>query len=234
MIVNAPKTKLLFFDLETVGIEPDFKTLKKNKPELAKMFEKYQSWIVKRYPEEEGKSIDEMFYNKAALIPEFAKIIVASFSFIAPNGETHKQTFSSDNEVEVLNNVKDLLTKVGKMDFWLCGHNIKNFDIPMIGKRMMIHGIQPPSIIPTYDTKPWEVKAVDTMDIWKFGNNFSMASLELMCVTMGISSPKEGEVTGNIVHQTYWETGALDPIATYCEEDVDVLRQLMDKIYSLV
>ena len=38
-MINVPKTKLLFFDLETVGIEPDFKTLKKNRPELARLFE---------------------------------------------------------------------------------------------------------------------------------------------------------------------------------------------------
>jgi hypothetical protein len=72
------------------------------------------------------------------------------------------------------------------------------------------------------------------MELWKFGNNYSMASLELMCVSMGVSSPKEGEVTGNIVHQTYWETGGLDPIAKYCDEDVDVLAKLIDKIYNLV
>ena len=108
-MINVPKTKLLFFDIETVGIEEDFKTLKKNRPELAKLFESYKGWIVKRFPEEEGNSVDEMFYNKSALIPEFAKIIVASFAFYAPDGNIHTQTFSSDKEVEVLNDIKDRL-----------------------------------------------------------------------------------------------------------------------------
>jgi len=233
-MINVPKTKLLFFDIETVGIEEDFKTLKKNRPELAKLFESYKGWIVKRFPEEENSTIDEMFYNKSALIPEFAKIIVASFAFYTPSGDVHTQTFSSDEEVKVLSDIKGLLTKVSKLDFYLCGHNIKNFDIPMIGKRMLINGIKPPSLLPQYDTKPWEIKAVDTMELWKFGNNYSMASLELMCVSMGVSSPKEGDITGNIVHKTYWETGGLDPIANYCDEDVDVLAKLMDKIYNLV
>ena len=118
-MINVPKTKLLFFDLETVGIEQDFNTLKKNKPELAKLFESYKNWLVKRYPEEEGNSIEEMFYNKAALIPEFAKIIVASFAFYGPDGEIHKQTFSSDQEIEVLEDIKKLLTRIGKLDFYL-------------------------------------------------------------------------------------------------------------------
>ena len=233
-MINVPKTKLLFFDLETVGIEPDFKTLKKNRPELARLFESYQSWFVKRYPEEEGKTIDEVFYNKAALIPEFAKIIVASFAFYAPDGKLHTQTFSSDTEVEILDEVKKLLQKVEKHDFHLCGHNIKSFDIPMLGKRMLISGIKPPKLIPSYDTKPWEIKAVDTKDVWQFGNNYSVASLDLMCISMGIPSPKTGEVSGNIVHQSYWETELLDPIAAYCEEDVDVLAKLMERFYNLI
>ena len=118
-MINVPKTKLLFFDIETVGIEEDFKTLKKNRPELAKLFETYKGWIVKRFPEEENSTIDEMFYNKSALIPEFAKIIVASFSFYTPKGEIHTQTFSSDEEVDVLTEIKGLLNKVSKLDFYL-------------------------------------------------------------------------------------------------------------------
>ena len=123
-----------------MGLRRTSRHWKKNKPELAKLFESYQNWIVKRYPEEEGNSVEDMFYNKAALIPEFAKIIVASFAFYAPDGNIHKQTFSSDQEIEVLQEIKNLLTKVGKLDFYLCGHNIKNFDIPMMGKRMVING----------------------------------------------------------------------------------------------
>ena len=99
---------------------------------------------------------------------------------------------------------------------------------------MLINGIKPPSLIPSYETKPWEIKAVDTKDVWQFGNNYSVASLDLMCVSMGIKSPKTGEVSGNIVHQSYWETELLDPIAAYCEEDVDVLAKLIDKFYNLV
>ena len=43
------------------------------------------------------------------LIPEFGKIICASFSFITPKGDIHTQTFKSDDEVELLLKVKDLV-----------------------------------------------------------------------------------------------------------------------------
>jgi hypothetical protein len=66
-----------------------------------------------------------------------------------------------------------------------------------------------PKNLPTYETKPWEVKALDTKEIWQFGNNFGISSLDLMCVSMGIESPKTGEVSGNLVHDTYWNANGL-------------------------
>ena len=50
---------------------------------------------------------------------------------------------------------------------------------------------------------------------------------------MGIESPKTGEVSGNLVHDTYWNANGLSPIAEYCENDVNVLVELIRKIYNL-
>jgi|SRR5210317_748174 hypothetical protein len=232
-MIDIPLNKLLFFDLETVGIEKDLPTLKKNRPELARLFESYLDWFVKKYPDQEGKSPEEIFVNKAALVAEFSKIIVASFSFITPKNDIHTQTIAEDDERELLLQVRDLLRKVEKLDFYLCGHNIKFFDIPTLGKRFLSHRILPPKILPSYETKPWEIKAVDTKEVWQFGNNFGISSLDLMCVSMGVDSPKTGEVSGNLVHDTYWNANGLTPIADYCEKDVSVLVELMKKIYNL-
>ena len=190
-------------------------------------------WFIKKYPDQKDKSPEEIFVNKAALVAEFSKIIVASFSFITPKNEIHTQTIAEDDERELLLKIRDLLQKVEKLDFHLCGHNIKFFDIPTLGKRFLSHRILPPKILPNYDTKPWEIKAVDTKEVWQFGNNFGISSLDLMCVSMGVDSPKTGEVSGNLVHDTYWNANGLTPIADYCEKDVSVLVELMKKIYNL-
>ena len=157
-----------------------------------------------------------------------------SVYFVTDKGETKTQTFSSDDELELLKDVQKLLDRCGKLDFHLCGHNLKNFDIPMLAKRMIINGLMPPSILPSYDTKPWEIKAIDTREIWQYGAYTSIGSLDLVCSTMGIDTPKDGPIHGGNVHEVYWNNQSrLDEISEYCEKDVKVLVDFITKLKEL-
>ena len=232
-MINIPITKILFLDIETVGGCPDLESCERFSPEIAEQFEKYFDWFQKRFPEDVGLSKDEVFKKRAALVPEFAKIICVSMAFVMDNGEVKKQTFSGDDEKVLLTQVRSLLDRCHKLDFYLCGHNLKNFDIPMLAKRMIINGILPSKLLPSYDTKPWEVKAIDTKEIWQYGSYTSIGSLDLVCSTMGIPTPKDGEITGDKVHHAYWVEQKLQQISEYCEKDVDVLIQFIKKLKEL-
>jgi hypothetical protein len=50
---------------------------------------------------------------------------------------------------------------------------------------------------------------------------------------MDVPSPKEGEVVGSKVHDSYWNKGMLKEIAEYCERDVQVLVDVILKLKSL-
>jgi predicted PolB exonuclease-like 3'-5' exonuclease len=238
-MINIPITKILFLDIETVGGCPDYDSCLKFNPRIAEQFENYFDWFLKRFPEdntveyEHHQHIDSVFKKRAALVPEFAKIICVSVAFVMDNGDIKKQTFSGDNEEELLIDVRNLLDRCHKLDFYLCGHNLKNFDIPMLAKRMIINGIMPSKILPSYDTKPWEVKAIDTKEVWQYGAYTAIGSLDLVCSTMGIPTPKDGEVTGATVHKSYWEKQMLSEIAEYCEKDVEVLVEFIKKLKEL-
>ena len=97
----------------------------------------------------------------------------------------------------------------------------------------MINGIRPSYILPSYDTKPWEIKAIDTKEIWQYGQFGAISSLELMCVSLGIESSKNMEVTGNKVHNSFWIENKYDEIKDYCEKDVEVLINVVKKIVEL-
>ena len=232
-MINIPLEKLLFIDIETVGVQPDWESLKKSNLELSFVFENYCDWFQKRFPEDADKPVGQMFVNRAALVPEFARIACVSVAFVTDKGETKMQSFSNENEKDLLQDVQKLLRRVGELGFFLCGHNVKGFDIPMLAKRMIINGLLPPKILPGHDTKPWEIKALDTKELWQFGGYGTIASLELMCVSMGVESSKNMEVTGNKVHEAYWTNKDIKGIVEYCEKDVLVLIDVIKKITTL-
>ena len=241
-MIKIPITKILFIDIETVGCCPDFTTCQALNPNLANQYTKYYDWFLKRFPEDdimitdkdtEIKKREGIFEKRASLVPEFAKIVCVSAAFVTDKGETKTQTFSGDDELELLRDVQKLLDRCGKLDFHLCGHNLKNFDIPMLAKRMIINGLLPPSILPSYDTKPWEIKAIDTKEIWQYGSYSSIGSLDLLCSCMDIPTPKDGEISGNNVHNSYWVDRKLKEISEYCERDVQVLIDIIKKLKEL-
>jgi uncharacterized protein YprB with RNaseH-like and TPR domain len=232
-MINIPLEKLLFIDIETVGIQPDWESLEKSNLELSFVFENYFDWFQKRFPEDADKPVGQMFVNRAALVPEFARIACVSVAFVTEKGETKMQSFSNENEKDLLQDVQKLLRRVGELGFFLCGHNVKGFDIPMLAKRMIINGLLPPKILPGHDTKPWEIKALDTKELWQYGGYGTIASLELMCVSMGVESSKNMEVTGNKVHEAYWTNKDIKGIVEYCEKDVLVLIDVIKKITTL-
>jgi len=232
-MINIPPTKLLFLDIETVGIQPDWETLKKENEALSFQFENYFDWFQKRFPEDADKPVGNMFVNRAALVPEFAKVVCVSVAFVLEDGSTRMQSFNNPDEKQLLLEVQKLLYRVGELGFFLCGHNVKGFDIPMLAKRMIMNGINPPKILPGHDTKPWEIKALDTKELWQYGGYGSIASLELMCVCLGVPSSKTMEITGNKVHEAFWINKDYEGIKKYCEKDVEVLIDVIKKLTTL-
>jgi hypothetical protein len=101
-MINIPLTKLLFLDIETVGCEPTWEDFKKNKKDLSFQFEHIQDNIRKRFPEESDTPIEDLFVNRAALVPEFLKIVCVSVAFVMDDGTIKMQSFHSENEGKLL------------------------------------------------------------------------------------------------------------------------------------
>ena len=233
MTLDKPLDKILFFDIETVSEFETLKELEEKKPKLHKIFFDYIDFFKRRYPEDGDITPEERYFKRAALVPEFSRVVAASFCFYDTKGELHRTTFSNHDEVELLKEIRTLFNRIERLDFYMCGHNIKLFDIPTLGKRFVINDMKPPKIFPIYNTKPWEVKAIDTKDLWNYNNPYSIGSLDLLCVSMGIESPKEMEVSGENLNEFYYKTKKLDVISEYCEKDTVALAHIIKKIFEL-
>jgi GNAT superfamily N-acetyltransferase len=60
-MINIPLEKLLFLDIETVGVQPDWDSLVKSNEALSFQFEHYFDWFQKRFPEDADKGVAASF-----------------------------------------------------------------------------------------------------------------------------------------------------------------------------
>ncbi|MDQ3015281.1 MAG: ribonuclease H-like domain-containing protein [Bacteroidota bacterium] len=178
------------------------------------------------------------YHEKAAIYAEFGKVIVISAGIITHTDDDVStlriKSFYGHDEKEVLEafvfilnkNFSDPNTSV------LCGHNIREFDIPYLCRRMTIHNIELPQLFNISGKKPWEVKFIcDTLELWKFGDYKNYTSLDLLAYTLGIPSPKEN-LDGSKVGITYWEENDLEKIKAYCEKDVITVAQVYRRMQN--
>ena len=87
---------------------------------------------------------------------------------------------------------------------------------------MLVHGIELPEPLELAWKKPWEIKHLDTMELWKFGDYKNFTSLYLLAAVFGIPTPKD-VIDCSMVGDVYWEENDLEKIATYCKKDVATL-----------
>jgi uncharacterized protein YprB with RNaseH-like and TPR domain len=112
----------------------------------------------------------------------------------------------------------------------LCAHNGKEFDYPYICRRMVINGVTIPEALNIAGRKPWEIRLLDTMELWKFGDYKNYTQLRLLAHVLGIPSPKD-DIDGSMVNEVYWADRDLERIATYCQKDVITLAQVLLRMH---
>lgn len=227
-MINSFKN-LVFLDIETVSYVSSFKEVKEP---IASFWLKKATFLGAQ-TEEEKK---DLFFEKAGIFAEFGKIIVISLGWIATDdqGENvlHVQGISSHNEKSLLEEFKKLLHTFSSSNLQLCGHNIKEFDIPYICRRMTIHGIPLPSILDVAGKKPWEVNYIDTMELWKFGDRKNYTSLDLLSHLFNIPSSKS-IMQNHQVNEYYYLRKDLPTIEEYCKQDVVATARLFCKLNFL-
>ncbi len=229
---------VLFLDIETVPVTQEFDGLPEEMQELWAI--KSRSLLRNFEGELEFDQIAELYANRAGIYAEFGKIICVSVGFISRpiNGEEpllRLKSFASHSEANLLEDFSELLNKhFGSPErFALCGHNIKEFDIPYLCRRMLVNQLPLPRMLDIAGKKPWETKhLLDTMEMWKFGDSKSFTSLRLLAALFGFPSPKD-DISGADVATVYWEERDLDRIAAYCEKDVLATAQLFLRLKRL-
>ena len=219
MIEKIRLDNILFIDIETVPCEHNFGELDVEMQEL---------WDLKTQYQRKDDFTPEEFYDRAGIWAEFGKIICISAGYFTTKADVRNFRVTSffGDEVSILNDFNNLINNHFNLtQHVLCGHNVKEFDIPFLARRMIINQISIPQKLNLFGKKPWEIPHLDTLELWKFGDYKNFTSLKLLTKILGIPSPK-GDIDGSQVGHVYYVDKDIDRIITYCEKDVIAVAQI--------
>ena len=220
MLENINPGDIVFLDIETVPLFSSFDDLD---PSMQALWEKKS--VNFRKDDQAASSV----YQRAGIYAEFGKIICISVGMLKdknPYGFRLK-SFYGDDEKSILTEFSAMISKFSKnREALLCAHNGKEFDYPYIARRMIINGLVIPDILNNAGKKPWEIKLLDTMELWKFGDYKSYTSLDLLSSILGFPSPKD-DIDGSMVADIFWSEHDLRRIVIYCEKDVLAVARIL-------
>lgn len=217
----------LYFDIETIPAPPSARET---------LHYLYERKMAKRDldSDKEPPTFEE-FFDKSSLDGAYGRICCIAFA-------------EGDNPVQVLSGPED--EKGMLEDFWakahqadlIIGHNIRDFDLPFIMQRSVVHGVRPSwNKFQEPGKKPWEMNKFldfaryknapifDTM--WEWSNwvdKWSNKGIEHIALALGIPTPKEG-IDGSQVGKFY-EAGKLKEICDYCMRDVETTRAVYKRM----
>jgi 3'-5' exonuclease len=213
--------EILFLDIETSSQTELFEELDSRLQ---------QEWIKKEKlirTENQNHDPGSLYFDRAGIHAEFGQVICVGVGFFQVKKKEKKlqfrsKVFSNEDEKELLLEFKSLLEK---KKWVLCAHNGKEFDFPYLCRRMLINGISMPEPLQIAGKKPWEVRHLDTMDMWRFGDYKSYTRLELLAAVFGIPTSKE-TIDGSEVNTTFYKEKNLEKIKVYCLKDVEVTARI--------
>jgi len=226
MLKHLSDFQLLYLDIETTSAYPTYFDMPDR---IRTLWDKK----AKNINYKGDLKLMELF-NRSGIYSEFGKIVCISVGYIVKDSsQLRLKSYFSDDEKKLLLDFADLLNHhFNSHKHLLCAHNGKEFDFPYIARRMLINMIELPEIINLAGKKPWEVRHLDTLELWKFGDYKHYTSLELLAAIFNIPTPKD-DIDGSMVGHVYWEEKDLPRIVEYCQKDVITIAQLLRKYLGM-
>jgi 3'-5' exonuclease len=229
MIAKMPLENFLVIDIETVSAKKDFNDLDMEWQHL------WEEKIIRSLPENTG--IHEYYPLRAGIMAEFAKVVCISIGYFKKEKDHYQfrvKSLFEAGEKELLQNFVNTVNQLEAVHHRWCfsGHNIREFDIPFLCRRLLINGLAIPAYLDFQNMKPWETNMVDTFQYWRFGDYKNFTSLKLLAAALNIPSPKD-DIDGSMVGEVYWKDKDLNRIAVYCQKDVVTVANIILRFKNL-
>ncbi len=203
----------LIFDIETIGqdesrllaIAPEFKpaaNLKDPEKIKASIEEKRQSYL-----------------EKAALDWKTAEVVLVGFF----DGFEYRSIYSQ-HEKEVIQLSLDVIGESLDSGAYVGGHNVKDFDLPMLVNRARVHGLKLPGRLLEYfrGRATWDDHIFDTLEMFGFGD-ISGNGVDAIARALGI----QGKLGSGADFPNLWRTNqaaAIEYNKRDCEVEFELAR----------
>lgn len=218
----VPLNYYAFIDIETASVSSSFAELS---PGLQKEWKRKSElkYGLEADPE-------QTFTERAGIFAEFGKVVCITLGCFREREGTMKlflRSFAENDEKSLLNEFCITINRLHQQfpNLQFVGHNLKEFDMPFISRRMVILGMNVPECMNVQGRRPWQSPYIDTMQLWSFGDYKSYTRLGLLAEVLGIPSPKD-DISGEDVSRVYWVEKDLSRIAHYCEKDVETTARV--------
>ena len=225
-MVNKDDYRLhVFVDLETLPTEQtDFIEDVKPPGTITKK-ETLEKWAIEKQPK-----LQEQALLKTSLDTSLAQVCCIGWSY---GGEVYTlDTMSVDGweEADILRMFladisRNMHAEHGRLRRPIfVGHNIVEFDLPILFHKCIIHRVAVPAWLPKPTWRPYDERVYDTMTNWSGLRH--RISLDKLCRVVGLEGK---EITGEDVY-TLWQQQQFQKIRNYCKTDV---RRVMS-VYKLI
>lgn len=211
----------VYFDIETEG-RPDALDLMDESEFAAPATYKDPEKIAAKVAENKAKALRD-----AALSAMTGKILVIAYA--VDDGEVQVIEGDERKIIETFLIVANSAIGNGNRLF---GYNILGFDLPFIGQRAAILGIQVPLAFYTFwkGRFQWSERFVDLMELVKFGHrDFKGYSLKNVARVMGLDVQKTGD--GSAFSGLYRDDH--DKAMDYVKRDIECTRALAKRLYVI-
>ena len=229
--------RILFVDIETVTTHATYDDLSSDMQ---------NHWLKKAKQIKTIKEFEDdldraktLYFDKAGIFAEFSKVVCISVGLLSTKGDDLKsfrlRSYFGHDEKALLLEFAEVLNKHFNRTnrYFLCGHNLREFDVPFICRRMLLNGIKLPALLNIPGKRPWQTPhLIDTLEYWKFGDYKNYTSLDLLTSIFGLPTPKD-DLDGSLVGEAYWVNNDIESIVNYCEKDVVSVMQLYLKFNGI-
>jgi 3'-5' exonuclease len=224
----------VFIDIETASVAANYDELDVTWQKL------WQQKVAKYLPE--NVTVEELYQIRAGVMAEFSRIVCISMGYFIreENLKIRVKSFFNDDEKAMLQDFLNTIQRIENYgtNWHFVGHNIKEFDIPFLCRRMVANQIPIPPFMDFQNKKPWETNIVDTFQYWRFGDYKNYTSLSLLAAVMDVPASKD-DIDGSMVGALYHEKDINQQkknkrrIVEYCQKDVVTTANIMLRFKNL-